>query len=127
MKNLVKVVLSLFLMAGVMYAEPVSQNGEKDGYTVSIKTEKSLVVGNNEVFITVSQDDAIVKNAKVKIKVFMPEMPGMPYMENKAKAKLVGDAYKTNVNFAMSGTWQYHIKFKTQDGKIHTIRGSVNL
>jgi len=127
MKNLVQVVVSLFIMVGVIFAEPLSQNGQKDGYSVKFSSEKSLVVGNNAVFITLSQDDAIVKNAKVKIKVFMPEMPGMPYMEHKAKAKLVGDAYKTNVNFAMSGTWQYHIKFKTHDGKIHTIRGSVNL
>ena len=127
MKNLVKVFISLLIMSSVMFAEVLDQNGQKDGYSVKFSSERSLVVGNNEVFITVSQDDAIVKNAKVKIKVFMPEMPGMPYMENKAKAKLVGDAYKTNVNFAMSGTWQYHIKFKTQDGKIHTIRGSVNL
>jgi len=27
----------------------------------------------------------------------------------------------------MSGTWQYHLKFKTSDKKIHTLRGSVNI
>jgi len=127
MKNLVKVVLSLFMMAGVMFAEVLDQSGEKDGYVVSLKTEKSLVVGSNDVLISLSQNDRIIKDAKVKIKVFMPEMPGMPYMDYKAKAKLVGDRYKTNVNFSMSGTWQYHIKFKTADTKVHTIRGSVNL
>lgn len=127
MKNLVKVVLSLFLMVGVMYAEPVSQSGQKDGYTVSLKTEKSLVVGSNEFFVTLSQDDTIVKDAKVKIKVFMPEMPGMPYMDYKAKAKYLNGAYKMDVNFSMGGTWQYHLKFKTNDNKVHTIRGSVNL
>ena len=127
MKNLVKVVLSLFLMAWVMYAEPVSQSGEKDGYAVSIKTEKSLVVGSNDFFVTLSKDDMIVKDAKVKIKVFMPEMPGMPYMDYQAKAKYLNGAYKMVVNFSMGGTWQYHLKFKTQDNKVHTIRGSVNL
>lgn len=127
MKNLVKVVLSLFIMTGVLFAEPLFQNGEKDGYSVTISTEKSLVVGSNEVSIVLEQDGDIVKNAKVKVKVFMPEMPGMPYMDYKGKAKLDGDKYKVLVNFSMSGTWQYQIKFKTNDGKVHTVRGSINL
>lgn len=62
-----------------------------------------------------------------KIKFFMPKMPGMPYMEFEDKAKLVGDKYKLDVNFSMGGTWQYQLKVKTSDGKIHKIRGSVNL
>jgi hypothetical protein len=127
MKNLIKVVLSLFIMIGFLHAEPLSQNGEKNGYTIKLSSEKSLVSGNNEIFIVLGKNDTIVNDAKVKIKVFMPEMPGMPYMEYKGKAKLVGDKYKVMVNFAMSGTWQYHIKFKTQDGKVHTVRGSVNI
>jgi len=127
MKSLVKVVLSLFLMIGFLNAEPLSQNGEKDGYTIKLSSEKSLVSGSNVVFITLEKNDTVIKNAKVKIKVFMPEMPGMPYMEYKGKAKLVGDTYKVMVNFAMSGTWQYQIKFKTNDGKVHKVRGSVNI
>jgi len=27
----------------------------------------------------------------------------------------------------MSGTWQYHLKFKTIDNQVHTVRGSVNI
>ena len=127
MKNLVKVILSLFILVGVLNAEPLLQNGKKDGYSIKFSSEKPLVSGNNEVFVTLSKDGDIVKDAKVKIKVFMPEMPGMPYMEYKGKAKLVGDKYKIAVNFSMSGTWQYHIKFKTNDGKVHTVRGSVNI
>jgi len=119
--------VSLFITVGILNAEPVSQSGEKNGYAVKLSSEKSLVVGSNEFFISIAQDDKIIKDAKVKIKVFMPEMPGMPYMDYKAKAKLVGDKYKTTVNFSMGGTWQYHLKFKTSDGKVHTIRGSVNL
>ena len=127
MKSLLKVVLSLFIMIGFLNAEPLAQNGEKDGYSVKFSSEKSLVVGSNDVLISLMQDGEVIKNAKVKIKVFMPEMPGMPYMDYKAKAKLVGDTYNTTVNFSMSGTWQYQIKFKTNDGKVHKIRGSINL
>jgi len=115
------------MLVGVLYAEPIFQNGEKDGYNIIISTKNSLVTGTNEVFIKLSQNDEIVKDAKVKIKVFMPEMPGMPYMDYKAKAKLVNDEYKMMINFSMGGTWQYHLKFKTSDKKVHTVRGSVNI
>jgi len=127
MKNIVKVIGTLFIMVGLLNAEPLSHNGEKDGYQVKVSSEKSLVVGNNEISVVLMQDNKIVKDAKVKIKVFMPEMPGMPYMDNKAKTKFADDAYQTTVNFSMPGTWQYQIKFKTKDGKVHNFKGSINL
>jgi len=127
MKSIFKVIVAMFLAVGFLNAEPVSQTGEKNGYEIKLTSEKSLVVGDNTLFVQLSKDGDIVTNAKVKIKVFMPEMPGMPYMEYKAKAKLVGDKYKMMVNISMGGTWQYQLKFKTKDGKIHTVRGSVNI
>ena len=127
MKSLFKIVLAMLLAVGILNAEPLSQTGEKDGYELNLTSEKSLIVGNNDFFASLSKDGNPVRDVKVKIKVFMPEMPGMPYMEYKAKAKLVDGKYKMMVNFSMGGTWQYHLKFKSKDGKIHTIRGSVNL
>lgn len=127
MKNLFKVIVTMLLAFGILNAEPVSQIGEKDGYELKLTSEKSLIIGNNEMFAQLSKDGNSVTDAKVKIKVFMPEMPGMPYMEYKAKAKLIDGKYKMMVNFSMGGTWQYHLKFKSKDGKIHTVRGSVNL
>lgn len=127
MKSIFKVVIAMLLAVGFLNAEPVSQMGEKNGYEVKLSTEKSLVVGNNDFFVELFKDGNTITNAKVKIKVFMPEMPGMPYMEYKAKAKLVDGKYKMLVNFSMAGTWQYHLKFKSKDGKIHTVRGSVNI
>ena len=127
MKSLFKIVLAMLLAVGILNAEPLSQTGEKDGYELNLTSEKSLIVGNNDFFASLSKDGNPVRDVKVKIKVFMPEMPGMPYMEYKAKAKLVDGKYKMMVNFSMGGTWQYHLKFKSKDGKIHTIRGSVNI
>lgn len=123
----VKLFSILALMFTLLNAEPLSQTGEKNGYVVKLTSEKSLVVGDNFVFVQLSQDGKILTSAKVKAKFFMPEMPGMPYMEFKDKGKLVGDKYKMLINFSMGGTWQYHLKFKTEDGKVHTVRGSVNL
>ncbi len=127
MKNLMKAVFALFFTVGLLQAEPLLQEGNKNGYDVALSSEKSLVVGSNDIFIALSKDGAAVTDAKVKIKFYMPEMPGMPYMEYVGKGKLVNDKFKTLINFSMSGTWQYQLKFKTHDGKIHKVRGSVNL
>ncbi len=127
MKNIFKIIVAMFMAIGILNADPLNQVGEKNGYEVSLTSVKSLIVGENEINIGLVKDGDVITDAKVKIKVFMPEMPGMPYMEFKNKAKLVDGIYKTVVSFSMSGTWQYHLKFKTKDGKIHTVRGSVNL
>ncbi len=99
----------------------------KDGFTVNLSSQKPLVSGNNEIAIILMQNGKRVSTAKVKIKFFMPEMPGMPYMEYQEKLKLDGDMYKGVVNLSMNGTWQYHLKFKDVEGKVHTVRGSVNI
>lgn len=125
--KLLKSILALMCFVTITLASPIDLMGSKNGYDIHLKSVKSLVVGSNDFIITLKKDGKIIKDAKVKIKFFMPEMPGMPYMEYKAKGKLFDDTYKTNINFSMSGTWQYQLKFKTSDNKIHKIRGSVSL
>ena len=127
MQNIIKIVLGFFLTFTFLNAELLEQNGQKDGYDVTLKSSKSLVVGSNEFLVKLSKDSKVIENAKVKAKFFMPEMPGMPYMESESEATLVGKVYKLNINFPMAGTWQYQLKFKTEDGVVHTIKGSVNL
>lgn len=127
MKNLLKMMMVLLISVSFLKAELVEQSGEKDGYNVSLTTKKSLVVGDNEFFVELQKDEKAITTAKVKAKFFMPEMPGMPYMEYEDNAVLENGIYKMKINFSMGGTWQYHIKFKTDDGIVHTIRGSVNL
>lgn len=126
MKNLFKTILTLVLALNFLNAEPINQNGEKDGYNVTLTSEKSLVVGDNDFVIKLAKDEKTITTAKVKIKFFMPEMPGMPYMEHEAEGSLAGDKYKMTINFCMNGTWQYQLKFKTDDGVIHTVKSSVN-
>ena len=127
MKNIIKIVLGFFLTFTFLNAELLEQNGQKDGYDVTLKSSKALVVGSNEFVVELAKDSKIVDNAKVKIKFFMPEMPGMPYMESESEATLVDKVYKLNINLPMGGTWQYQLKFKTDDEVVHTIKGSVNL
>lgn len=98
----------------------------KDGYDVGVSSQKGLIVGNNTINIALFKDGKKVE-AKVKVKFFMPEMPGMPYMEFKDKGKTEDGIYDLKINFSMSGTWQYQLKFKTADEEVHKVRGSVNL
>lgn len=125
--NLLKLFALMALTFGFLNADPVFQEGEKNGYEIVLKSDKSLVVGDNTFYVTLLKNGKSFTNAKVKAKFFMPEMPGMPYMEFKDKAKIVDGKYKFMINFSMSGTWQYHLMFKTEDGKVHKIRSSVNL
>ena len=127
MQNIIKIVLGLFLTFTFLNAELLEQNGQKDGINVTLKSSKALVVGSNEFLVKLSKDSKVIENAKVKAKFFMPEMPGMPYMESESEATLVNGVYKLNINLPMGGTWQYQLKFKTEDGVVHTIKGSVNL
>lgn len=127
MKNLFKSIFILLFAFSLSNADVISQSGEKDGFDVKIKSEKSLVVGNNIFFVELLKDGKAVTSAKVKLKFFMPEMPGMPYMEYEDEATLVDGKYKVNINLSMGGTWQYMIKFKTEDGAVHSIKSSVNL
>ena len=127
MKNIIKIVLGFFLTFTFLNAELLEQNGQKDGYNVILKSSKALVVGSNELLVELAKDSKVIENAKVKAKFFMPEMPGMPYMESESEATLANGVYKLNINLPMGGTWQYQLKFKTEDGVVHTIKGSVNL
>ena len=127
MKSLFKIFTVILLTVGFLNAEPINQDGQKDGYDVKLSSQKSLIVGTNELTIEISKDGVLLTDPKVKLKIFMPEMPGMPYMEYEDKAVLENGVYKVNINFSMSGTWQYHLKFKTKDDAVHTVKGSINL
>ena len=127
MKSLFKIFTVILLTVGFLNAEPINQDGQKDGYDVKLSSQKSLIVGTNALDIEISKDGAVLTDVKVKMKIFMPEMPGMPYMEYEDKATLENGVYKVNINFSMSGTWQYHLKFKTKDDAVHTVKGSINL
>ena len=127
MQNIIKIVLGLFLTFTFLNAELLEQNGEKDGFNVKLTSTKALVAGSNEFLVELSKDSKVVETAKVKAKFFMPEMPGMPYMESEDNATLVNGIYKMNINLPMSGTWQYQLKGNADDGVGQTIKGSVNL
>jgi len=122
-------ILSIVMVWSVMLLQgaPLNETQEVDGYSVVLSSEKPLTMGSNELRATVSKDGKALNNLQVlQIKLFMPAMPGMPYMESKSEGELAGDAYRLKVNLSMGGTWQYQLRFKDSDGNKHQIKGSVN-
>ena len=127
MQNIIKIVLGIFLTFTFLNAELLEQNGEKDGFNVKLTSTKALVTGSNEFLVELSKDSKVVETAKVKVKFFMPEMPGMPYMESKDVCKKSGTAYECNINFSMNGTWQFLLLVKDDADDEYKYKGSVNL
>ena len=107
-------------------SEGFSKTGKAGSLSVTYSSAKPLVVGDNTMKVLVSENGKAVTGAKVEFKIFMPEMPGMPYMEEVKTMSAEGDAYSGNVNFSMGGTWQVKI-FIEKDGKKYKHSSSVIL
>ena len=126
MKTIVKVLLITLLGASLLQAAAFEKQAKTRAAKVMLISEKPLTTGHNSFKITVDGDK--FKDADVSIKVFMPAMPGMPYMESVADAKSVGNGtYEANVNLAMGGTWQVHIFITPKNGKKIRAKTSINI
>jgi hypothetical protein len=91
-----------------------------------ISSDKPLTTGHNTLKLSVGHEN--YKNSDVSIKVFMPAMPGMPYMESSADATSLGNGdYKVNINLSMAGTWQVHIFITPKTGKKIRAKASINI
>ncbi|HIP52374.1 MAG TPA: hypothetical protein EYG94_09840 [Campylobacterales bacterium] len=131
MKKLFKLVslltLGLFFVAcGDSASEGFTKSGKAGSLAVTYSSAKPLVLGDNTINVAITKDGKALTGAKVEFKVFMPEMPGMPYMEEVKTMSASGEAYSSNVNFSMSGTWQVKIYIE-KDGKKYKHSSSVTL
>ena len=132
MKRFLK--LALILTLGLFFVacneatlEGFTKTGKAGGLTITYSSAKPLVIGDNTIDVKISENGKLITDAtKVELKVFMPEMPGMPYMENKKLLAPKGDIYSGNINFSMGGTWQVKI-FIDRGGKKYKYSSSVIL
>lgn len=127
MKKLFVAIFAVLLGLSSAYAEGISKKGMAGNLEVEYKSAKPLAMGMNMFTITVKQNGQIVKDAKVSMKVSMPEMTGMPAMESDADVMNMGDSYMAHVTLSMRGTWQVSIIVETKDGKKQRLKSSVNL
>ncbi len=133
MKKFLK--LTLILTLGLFFvacnddatsSKGFTKSGKAGSLSVTYSSDKPLVVGDNTIKVLVSENGKALTGAKVELKIFMPEMPGMPYMEEVKSMTADGDSYSGNVNFSMGGTWQVKI-FIEKDGKKYKYSSSVIL
>lgn len=126
MKKVLKAFIAMLLMATVLNANSLKKSLNVDGYNLELTSKRDLSAGSNEFFVKITKDGKEVNDAKIKAKFFMPEMPGMPYMEHEGEGKFENGIYSFVINFCMDGTWQYNIRFKTADDKVHSVKSSVS-
>ena len=126
MKTLVKIFITIALGVSLLQAAAFEKIAESDMIKVVLSADKPLTTGSN--LVSVALKDEKYKDAKVSIKIFMPEMPGMPVMSQTSDAKAMGNGnYEVNLNFSMSGTWQVWIFVAPKEGKKIRVKTSLNL
>ena len=122
-----KSLIILALAAAALFAAPVNQSGKADDIDVKVTTDKDMNVGANTFKIKLSKAGQEIKDAKVKIRLFMPEMPGMPAMSEDAEAKYVGDSYVVTPSFSMGGGWQVTVTVTQKAQKAKRYKFNVNI
>jgi len=125
-KVIMVAVVALFFVAcgGSEAQEQFSKSGKAGSLYIVYSSDKSLVVGDNTIDVTITKDGKPFSGAKVEFKIFMPEMPGMPYMEEVKTLSEMNGKYSGNINFSMGGTWQVKIYIE-KDGKKYKYSSSV--
>lgn len=124
----ITVFVGLLLIPLLLLGAGFEKEGKTGPLSVSLTSDKQLVIGENSLNIMLKKQSHMLEGATVDVKVFMPEMPGMPYMEYKSSARYVKDGtYYTKLNFSMGGTWQLRIYITTKDGKKYLYKSSLML
>lgn len=125
-----KFVTATVLLSGLAFAQGFMDMGMSGDMHVMLSSDKVLSEGQNKIKVELNRGmhgGAAVDAKDVRVKFFMPEMPGMPYMESKDICKKEQGAFECNVNFGMNGTWQYQLFIKDENGKDYKYKGSINL
>lgn len=121
-----KIIISMLLTAAALFAAPIAQSGKAGDIDVKVKTQKDLFVGQNSFKIELSKGGKPLEAKAVKLKAFMPEMPGMPAMGEEVSAKGSKGMYDALATLSMRGTWQMTVTVVDADGKTKKYRFSVN-
>ena len=103
------VIMIFALAVGVSWAYEVQKTTA--GLTIALSVGSyPLVKGDNELSVKITNGSGkAVTDAKVKVRFFMPPMPGMAHMTSNPKLVLNGDVYQFKANPAMEGTWKTEV------------------
>lgn len=122
-----KLLIVALLTSTLSFATAWEQSTSVQNIKANVSSSKPLTAGKNTILLKLNQQNSQLNAAVVSVKAFMPAMPGMPAMESKAKAVALGHGtYKTSVNLAMGGTWQFYIFVTTKEGKKYRLKTSLS-
>jgi len=126
MKSVTKIFIVTVLSLSLLQAAAFEKTANSKTTKVMMSSDKPLTTGNNIIKLNI--ENLKYKDAQVRVKVFMPAMPGMPAMQSISDAKNLGKGnYKVKVNLSMGGTWQMHIFITPKNGKKVRVKSSVNI
>ena len=121
-----KSILALIISAVALFAAPINQSVKAGDIDVKVSTEKSIASGPCSFKITLSKNSKEIRDASVKLKIWMPEMPGMPAMGEEVDAKIGADGYVATPSFCMNGGWQVTVTVVEKGQKAKKYRFNVN-
>jgi hypothetical protein len=126
MKKFTMALFGLFITLSLLHADAFVKKGKAGSIDVVMTSAKPMAVGDNYFTITLSKNGKPVDNAVIRCKVYMPEMPGMPYMDSQNTAVFEkAGVYKTDLALNMTGTWQIRLYIDTPDGKKQQFKSSL--
>lgn len=127
MKKIIFMLLVLTLGFSIAQASAFTKDVKHKSTQVQITSQKPLTTGSNTFILNISKDTKAITDTNVRVKAFMPAMPGMPAMSSKTNAKDLGNGkYQITLNISMNGTWQLHIFLTPKDGKKSRVKTSIN-
>jgi len=127
MKTLAKLLLTLLLGTTLLNAAAFDKDAKFRTTKIHFSSDKPIGTGSNTFILDIKQNSKAPTGASVKVKAFMPAMPGMPAMKSEATAQNLGNGkYKVTLNIAMGGTWQIHVFITPKTGKKSRVKTSIN-
>lgn len=105
------IILAVSILPGFFWSKGYESQKSAGGNTVTLRSEKyPLIKGDNTISIEVAdKSKKPVADAKVKIRYFMPPMPGMAPMDFPVEPAKKGDAYGFTANIPMEGVWKVEV------------------
>jgi len=104
-------VVVLALLAVPSWAKGFENKKSAGKYEVTLKADSyPLVKGNNTITVSVADKAGkAVTTVKVKVRYYMPAMPGMAPMSYTTDAVLKGQAYALTADIPMEGGWKFEV------------------
>ncbi len=128
MRKLVVMALILLTSAGLAYAKDYELQKKAGDLTFDIRIDKNPpIMGNNVMQVSIKDASGKpVTDATVSVTYTMPPMQGMAPMNYKSNAELQGDAYRSTLNFSMSGPWNVEVR-AVRGGKTTPVKFNVDV